>query len=70
MKKLLRALVALVVLALGVVMVPSAQAEEPPSSYTPRNGALFNHPDGERGENCLHSKLYLFRVWEVQSTYR
>lgn len=53
MKKLVRALVALVVLALGVVMVPSAQAEEPPSSYTPRNGALFNHPDGTRGENCL-----------------
>ena len=50
MKKLVRAVVLLVVLALCVVMVPSAQAEEPPLSYTPRTRALFNNPDGTRAE--------------------
>jgi PLD-like domain len=48
MKKLVRALVALVVLALGVVIVPSAQAA--PSSYTPKTGALFNDPNGTRAQ--------------------
>ena len=46
MNKLVRALVALVVLALGVVIVPPAQAADPPLSYTPKTGALFNDPNG------------------------
>ena len=46
MNKLVRALVALVVLALGMVIVPPAQAADPPLSYTPKTGALFNDPNG------------------------
>jgi phosphatidylserine/phosphatidylglycerophosphate/cardiolipin synthase-like enzyme len=50
MKKLIRALVALAVLAFGVVIAPPAQAADPPSSYTPKTGALFNDPNGTRDE--------------------
>lgn len=48
MKKLVRVVVALAVLALGVVIVPPAQAA--PSSYTPKTGALFNDPNGTRDQ--------------------
>jgi HKD family nuclease len=44
MKKLVRAVVALTVLALGVVIVPPAQAK----ANTPPTGALFNIPNGSR----------------------
>ena len=47
MKKLVRVVVALAVLALGAVIVPPAQAA--PSSYTP-TGALFNDPNGTRDQ--------------------
>ena len=51
MKKLVRAVVALTVLALGVVIVPPAQAKAPaPLSYTPKTGALFNDPNGTRDQ--------------------
>ena len=51
MKKLVRPLVALVVVMLGVVIVPPAQAKAPPpSSYSPQTGALFNNPDGTSAE--------------------
>lgn len=45
MKKLVHPLVALVVLALGIVIVPSAQA-----AYMPTAGATFNDPNGSRGQ--------------------
>jgi phosphatidylserine/phosphatidylglycerophosphate/cardiolipin synthase-like enzyme len=48
MKKLVRAVVALAVLALGVVIAPPAQAA--PSSYTPKTGARFNDPNGTRDQ--------------------
>jgi phosphatidylserine/phosphatidylglycerophosphate/cardiolipin synthase-like enzyme len=47
-KKLVRVVVALAVLALGLVIVPPAQAA--PSSYTPKTGALFNDPNGTRDQ--------------------
>jgi hypothetical protein len=50
MKKLVHPLVALMVFALGTIILPSAQADEPPSSYTPVTGALFNNPTGTRSE--------------------
>jgi hypothetical protein len=53
MKKLVRVLLALAVLSLGVVIVLPAQAAAPPSSYTPKNGMLFNDPNGARGEDCV-----------------
>jgi hypothetical protein len=43
MKKLVRALVALAVSVLGVVIVPPAHAA--PSSYMPKTGALFSDPN-------------------------
>ena len=48
MRKLFRAVVALVVLSLGVVIVPPAQA-----AYTPAAGAAFNDPTGSRGEQTV-----------------
>ena len=45
MKKLVRAFVALTVLALGAVIVPPAQA-----AYMPTAGATFNDPNGSRGQ--------------------
>jgi PLD-like domain len=50
MKKLVHPLVALMVFVLGTIILPSAQADEPPSSYTPVTGALFNNPTGTRSE--------------------
>jgi phosphatidylserine/phosphatidylglycerophosphate/cardiolipin synthase-like enzyme len=47
-KKLVRVVVALAVLALGLVIVRPAQAA--PSSYTPKTGALFNDPNGTRDQ--------------------
>jgi phosphatidylserine/phosphatidylglycerophosphate/cardiolipin synthase-like enzyme len=49
MKKLVRVVVALAVLALGVVIVPPAQAKAP-APYTPKTGALFNDPNGSLAE--------------------
>src|SRR5215218_2556623 len=48
MRKLFRAVVALAVLSLGVVIVPPAQA-----AYTPAAGAAFNDPTGSRGEQTV-----------------
>jgi len=45
MKKLVHPLVALVILALGLVIVPSAQAK---ATYMPAAGATFNDPTGPR----------------------
>jgi phosphatidylserine/phosphatidylglycerophosphate/cardiolipin synthase-like enzyme len=45
MKKLIHPLVALVVIALGMVIVPPAQA-----AYTPTAGATFNDPNGSRAD--------------------
>jgi len=56
MKKLVRAVVALTVLALGVVIVPPAQAKAPapPLSYTPPTGAFFNRPNSSsRAEQLI-----------------
>jgi PLD-like domain len=50
MKKFVHPLVALMILALGVVIVPSAQAKAAPASYTPVTGALFNNPNGTGAE--------------------
>ena len=47
MKKLIHPLVALVVLALGMVFVPSAEAK---ATYAPTAGASFNDPTGTRAE--------------------
>jgi phosphatidylserine/phosphatidylglycerophosphate/cardiolipin synthase-like enzyme len=44
MKKLVHPLVALVVLALGMVIMPSAQAK---ATYTPSAGVTFNDPTGK-----------------------
>jgi phosphatidylserine/phosphatidylglycerophosphate/cardiolipin synthase-like enzyme len=46
MKKLVHPLVALVVLALGIVIVPPAQAK----AYMPTAGATFNDPTGSRSQ--------------------
>jgi phosphatidylserine/phosphatidylglycerophosphate/cardiolipin synthase-like enzyme len=43
MKRLFRAVIALSVLVLGIVIVPPAQAK---ATYTPQTGALFNDPNG------------------------
>ena len=48
MKKLVRAVVALTVLALGVVIVPPAQA-----AYMPTPGVTFNDPTGSRGQQTV-----------------
>ena len=48
MRKLFRAVVALSVLALGVVIVPPAQA-----AYTPAAGATFNDPTGSRSQQTV-----------------
>jgi phosphatidylserine/phosphatidylglycerophosphate/cardiolipin synthase-like enzyme len=48
MRKLFRAVVALAVLCLGVVIVPPAQA-----AYTPAAGAAFNDPTGSRSEQTV-----------------
>jgi phosphatidylserine/phosphatidylglycerophosphate/cardiolipin synthase-like enzyme len=48
MKKLVRAVVALMILALGVVVVPPAQA-----AYAPTPGAAFNDPTGSRSQQTL-----------------
>jgi hypothetical protein len=48
MKKLVRPLIALVVLALGIVMVPPAQA-----AYMPTAGATFNNPTGSRAQQTV-----------------
>ena len=46
MKKLVHPLVALVILALGLVIVPPAQAKV----YMPTAGATFNNPNGSRAD--------------------
>jgi HKD family nuclease len=43
-KKLFRAVVALAVLSLGIIIVPPAQA-----AYMPKDGVTFNDPTGQRG---------------------
>jgi len=48
MKKLFRAVVALSLLALGVVIVPTAQA-----AYMPKAGATFNDPSGSRDQQTV-----------------
>jgi phosphatidylserine/phosphatidylglycerophosphate/cardiolipin synthase-like enzyme len=48
MRKLVRPFVALVVLSLGVVIVPSAQA-----AYMPTAGAAFNDPNGSRSQQTV-----------------
>src|SRR5688500_9762479 len=48
MRKLVRALAALVVLAFGVVIVPPAQA-----AYMPTAGAAFNDPNGSRSQQTV-----------------
>jgi phosphatidylserine/phosphatidylglycerophosphate/cardiolipin synthase-like enzyme len=48
MKKLFRAVIALSVLALGVVIVPPAQA-----AYMPTPGATFNNPLGARAQQTV-----------------
>jgi phosphatidylserine/phosphatidylglycerophosphate/cardiolipin synthase-like enzyme len=50
MKKLVHPLVALVILALGMVIVPSAQAK---ATYTPQTGASFNDPLGSRSQQTV-----------------
>jgi hypothetical protein len=49
MKKLFRAVVAISLLALGVVIVPPAQAK----AYMPTAGATFNDPTGSRGQQTV-----------------
>jgi PLD-like domain len=51
--RLVRPLVALMILSLSVLIAPSAQAATAPSQYTPTTGMFFNNPTGVRGENCL-----------------
>ncbi|HET6760125.1 MAG TPA: phospholipase D-like domain-containing protein, partial [Propionibacteriaceae bacterium] len=48
MKKLFRAVIALSVLALGIVIVPPAQA-----AYMPTAGATFNNPLGSRAQQTV-----------------
>ncbi|HVD19569.1 MAG TPA: phospholipase D-like domain-containing protein [Propionibacteriaceae bacterium] len=56
MKKLVHPLVALIILALGMMIMPSAQAKAavpppPPKSYTPpANDVVFNNPAGSPAE--------------------
>ena len=49
MKKLVHPLVALVILALGLVIVPPAQAKV----YMPTAGATFNNPNGSRADQTV-----------------
>jgi phosphatidylserine/phosphatidylglycerophosphate/cardiolipin synthase-like enzyme len=55
MKKLVRVVAALAVLALGVVIAPPAQAKAPapPLSYTPPTGAFFNRPNSSNRADQL-----------------
>ena len=48
MKKLVHPLIALVVLALGIMIVPPAQA-----AYMPTAGATFNNPTGSRAQQTV-----------------
>ena len=50
MKKLVHPLVALVILALGMVIVPPAQAK---ATYTPQTGTAFNDPTGSRSQQTV-----------------
>jgi hypothetical protein len=62
MNKLVRALVALAVLALGVVVVPPAKA-----AYMPTAGAAFNNPTGSRSQQTVLMDQIIAAVNNVPS---
>ena len=62
MKKLFHPLVALVVLALGIVIVPPAQA-----AYMPTAGATFNDPTGSRSQQTVLMDQIIAAVNNVPS---
>jgi phosphatidylserine/phosphatidylglycerophosphate/cardiolipin synthase-like enzyme len=62
MKKIFHPLVALVVLALGIVIVPPAQA-----AYMPTAGATFNDPTGSRSQQTVLMDQIIAAVNNVPS---
>jgi phosphatidylserine/phosphatidylglycerophosphate/cardiolipin synthase-like enzyme len=62
MKKLIRALVAVLVVALGIVIVPPAQA-----AYMPTAGATFNDPTGSRSQQTVLMDQIIAAVNNVPS---
>jgi phosphatidylserine/phosphatidylglycerophosphate/cardiolipin synthase-like enzyme len=62
MRKLVRAVVALAVLALGAVIVPPAQA-----AYMPTAGAAFNNPTGSRSQQTVLMDQIIAAVNNVPS---
>jgi phosphatidylserine/phosphatidylglycerophosphate/cardiolipin synthase-like enzyme len=62
MRKLVRAVVAIAVLALGAVIVPPAQA-----AYMPTAGAAFNNPTGSRSQQTVLMDRIIAAVNNVPS---